>query len=69
MKSNIPSTSELRASLLALGHAQMQELSRLSGVPFNTLWNVRKGATTNPGIETVSKFIGHISAAQKLATA
>lgn len=64
MVKQIPSAAEVRARLLALSYSQVQELSRLSGVPFNTLWNVRKGeegGTSNPGIETVRKFMPHIA--------
>lgn len=57
MESRIPTPAQVQASLQALGHAQMHALSRLSGVPFTTLWKVRKGETANPGIETVGKFM------------
>lgn len=57
MRSTIPSTAEIRAALETLGHSQVQELSRVSGVPFTTLWKVRDGTTVNPGLETVAKFI------------
>jgi len=43
-----------------LTHAQMQRLAIASGVPFTTLWKVRSGTTTNPGIETVGKFLPYI---------
>lgn len=58
----IPSASELRSRLETLTHAQMQNLARASGVPFTTLWKVRNGDTTNPGIETVRKFLPHVAA-------
>ena len=51
-----PPIAEVRTFLEALGHAQVQELSANSGVPFTTLWKIRDGTTTNPGIETVRKF-------------
>lgn len=60
MSTSIPSVSQVRGKLSKLGHAQLQRLSRLSGVPFNTLWNVRQGTTENPGIETVRKFLPHV---------
>lgn len=43
----------------------MQELARLSTVPFTTLWKIRAGLTLNPGIETVRRFYGHIASAKK----
>ncbi len=52
----IPSIRQVRTYLEGLNHAQVQKLSEDSGVPFNTLWNIRKGTTTNPGTETVRKF-------------
>ena len=68
MEVNIPSAIELRAELERLSHAQMQELSRLSGVPFTTLWKIRAGDTENPGIETARRFMPHIAeAAAQLA--
>lgn len=60
MQARIPTADEVRSALAGLGHAQMQELSRLSGVPFTTLWKVRDGTTANPGIKTVGLFIGFI---------
>lgn len=53
MQTNIPAASDMRARLELLGHAQMQALSRESGVPFTTLWKIRNGETDNPRIETV----------------
>lgn len=71
MVKHIPSGAEIRASLLALSYSQVRELSKLSGVPFNTLWNVRKGeeggGTTNPGIETVRKFLPFVASARQAA--
>jgi len=57
MKSSMPTVDEVKAALAALSHAQIQELAVLSGVPFMTLWNVRKGTTENPGLKTVNKFL------------
>lgn len=37
-------------------HAEVQSLSRASGVPFTTLWKIRTGETSNPGFETVRQF-------------
>ena len=56
MNIHFPPITEVRSFLEALGHAQVQELSGTSGVPFTTLWKIRDGTTTNPGIETVRKF-------------
>lgn len=56
MKSNIPEIAAIKDDLQGLGHADMQELSKASGVPFTTLWKIRDGTTVNPGIETVRSF-------------
>lgn len=50
-------------------HAQVQQLSRLSKVPFTTLWKIKDGTTSNPGIETVRLFIDHIDDAQRAPAA
>lgn len=64
MHSTIPAAADVQAALMRLGHAQMHELSKLSGVPFTTLWKVRAGDTANPGIETVRKFMPHLASAE-----
>lgn len=56
MASHIPSHETVRARLAVLGHAQIQQLAKDSGVPFTTLWKIKAGTTENPGIETVRKF-------------
>ena len=60
MSKQIPPVSDVKAELAALSHADVQELSRISGVPFTTIWKVRDGTTENPGMETVRKFWPHI---------
>lgn len=68
MNINFPPISDVRAELDALSHAEVQELSRISGVPFTTLWKIRGGVTTNPGIETVRLFYRHIKSVKPAAT-
>lgn len=53
----LPTAEALRQRLGALRNAEIEALSRRSGVPASTLWKIRSGITTNPGIETVRKFI------------
>lgn len=60
MQVQLPTARQVRAQLAELSHAQVQALSRASGVPFTTLWNVRSGTTKNPGIETCAQFLSHI---------
>ena len=66
MKSTIPEISAIKDDLQGFGHADMQELSRKSGVPFTTLWKIRDGTTANPGIETVRSFYPHMLAHVKV---
>lgn len=46
---------------------QLEVLSRLSGVPYHTLYKIKRGETDNPGIETLRKFVPHIGAASQPA--
>lgn len=56
MEQKIPTAAEIRGRLALIGHAQTQELAKISGVPFTTLWKIRNGVTENPRIETVGQF-------------
>lgn len=60
MNTTIPLTLDFKSQLEPLGHAGLQELARISGVPFTTLWKIKTGETANPGIETVKLFAPHI---------
>lgn len=52
----IPTAQHIQAALLALSHAQVQELARTADVPFTTLWKLRTGETENPRLETVRRI-------------
>ena len=67
MVTGIPSGTDVRHALLKLSHSQMGALAAASGVPFTTLWKMRSGETSNPGIETVRKFMPHVEAAKEAA--
>lgn len=67
MDQPIPSAEELRAALAPLTLKQLDRLAELSGVPATTLYKIKRGETTNPGIDTARKFMPHISDAQKVA--
>jgi predicted transcriptional regulator len=56
MSPTIPTVAEVRRALEKLSHAKVKHLAETTQVPFSTLWKIRTGETTNPGIETVSKF-------------
>jgi hypothetical protein len=62
---HLPSAEQIRKELLAMNRPQIEALSKLSGVPFRSLWKVRAGDTENPGIDTVGKFYAHIAAARR----
>lgn len=60
MKTDIPSTDELRLRLKAMTLHQMSALAAASGVPYPTLYKIRYKQTLNPGIETVRQFLPHL---------
>ena len=68
MNTLLLSAEQVRERLADLSHAQVQMLAKASGVPFTTLWKVRAGITTNPGIETVGKFMPHMPDRRDRAT-
>jgi hypothetical protein len=65
MDTPLPSIASIRARLSSLGYADVKQLATDSKVPFTTLWKIRAGTTTNPGIETVRLFIGHLPVMRK----
>lgn len=62
---SVPSADEVRAALELLTLRQLNLLATLSGVPFTTIYKVKRGETSNPGIETVRKFLPHIKVAKR----
>lgn len=69
MTTSIPTTEDLRGVLQRLRSGELQELSRMSGVPFWTLIKVRNGETPNPRIGTVRAFWPHAVRMADLAEA
>jgi hypothetical protein len=69
MSIKFPSIDEVRAYLEPLGHADIQAMSRESGVAFTTIWNIRNGLTSNPGMETVRRFYPPKAKAKQTAKA
>ena len=68
MKTTSPTVDQVRAALKPLTLHQLDELSRLSGIPRDTIYKIRlgrPGGTENPGMLTVQKFWPHIQAARK----
>ena len=63
MDAPIPSADKVREMLKTLKLDGLERLGALSGVPVSTLYRIRSGTTPNPGIETVRKFMLHISKA------
>lgn len=66
MEAAFPTVAAIREALDPLTIAQLTALAETSGVPFTTLYKIKLGDTKNPGIETVRKFLPHLTA---LATA
>lgn len=60
MNSTIPSAEAVRAALAPLSLKQLEKLAELSGVPFTTIYKVKRGETKNPGIETLRQFMPHV---------
>lgn len=60
MKPKLITATQVREALKPLNHSQVQRLSKLSEVPFATLWHIREEHSKNPGVDTVGKFWPHI---------
>ena len=65
MEHLIPSAAQVRDQLAPLTLKQLDRLAELSGVPSTTIYKIKRGETENPGIETLRKFLPHISDALK----
>lgn len=57
MNPTVASSDEVRAALAPLALKQLEALAELSGVPFTTIYKIKRGETANPGIETVRQFL------------
>ena len=71
MSTTSPTVEQVRAALKPLTLHQLGELSRLSGVPKDTIYKIRLGGqsgTPNPGMLTVEQFWPHVRAARKSPT-
>lgn len=55
-KITVPPLKLVRNRLEMLNQVAMKQLAKDSGVPFQTISNIRYGITKNPGIETVRMF-------------
>jgi predicted transcriptional regulator len=64
MSTTIPSPADVRAKLAPMNLAQLEELSKLSDVPFTTLVKLRNGQTENPRLETVHAIWPHLPATE-----
>lgn len=56
MNTEIPPMAAVRARLLLLRDAEVDDLATASGVPASTIRKIRQGVTPNPGFETVRKI-------------
>lgn len=69
MNTPIPSAEDVRATLAPLTLRQLAVLSALSGVPAATIYKIKLGTTTNPGIDTARKLMPHVAAALRVEPA
>jgi hypothetical protein len=60
-----PTSAQVRELLAGFTLKQLETLAELSGVPFTTLYKIKNEDTKNPGIDTVHKFLPHVSAAMR----
>lgn len=60
MKKQLMSAEDVRKMLSKLDLAQLDKLSEKSGVPTSTIYKIKRGETSNPGIETVRKFMARL---------
>lgn len=60
MATQIPSAETIREKLSELGHGQMQQLAKDSGVPLSTLSNIRNSGKQGPTVDTARKFWPHL---------
>jgi predicted transcriptional regulator len=65
MESPIPSAEEVRSMLDGLTLKQMEDVALRSGVPFSTIYKIKRGETRNPGIETLRQFLPFVKRARE----
>jgi predicted transcriptional regulator len=58
-----PSPEQVRQALNLLSLSQLKRLAAQSGVPYMTLYKVRRGDTTEPMLSTVHTIAPHYGAA------
>ena len=64
----IPTALQVREALAVLTLKQIEHLAALSGVPWTTIYKIKRGETANPGIDTVRLFLPHVKAATSAPT-
>jgi predicted transcriptional regulator len=57
---SIPTAEAFVAAVQSLDLPGLRTLSRKSEVPYATLWNIHRGASKNPQLETVRKLWPHL---------
>ena len=67
MEHSLLGADDVRAALSVLSLRQIERLAELSGVPATTIYKIKRGETTNPGIETVRKFMPHVESSLQAA--
>lgn len=66
-QAQIPTPGEFVELVKRLELKQLRPLAKQAQVPYATLWNIHKGTSKNPQLETVHKLWPHlISSAKKV---
>lgn len=58
---------QVKQALASLSLRQLERLAEVSGVPVATIYKIKRGETSNPGIETVRKFMPHVDGLREAA--
>lgn len=61
--------NEITKHLVACNHAGMHKLSKASGVPFHTIYKIKRGETKDPGVVTAQAIYDALQNKRKKASA
>lgn len=60
----IPTAEDFVAAVQALDLSRLKALAKTADVPYATVWNIHRGASKNPHLETARKLWPHLDAQQ-----
>lgn len=64
MNIEVPSVEAVREALAGLTLKQIERLGELSGVPWSTIYKIKRGETRDPGMDTCGRFMPHVDVAR-----